>query len=465
MDTAFVLASWRRRFMCWPAALYCLFAALVAFFFQLGDLVTVGNHGYVLLECAWDGRLLSFYEIAGAYDGLDIVCYELPMYMTFALWNLPLFIINKVFGLALNYGVVTYWCRLLLFLMFLLLGAVLERIIHHDFQAEEKTGEDAFDLFLTAPLAFFCIVLLGCYDVFCVFFMLLGVHHLLRGNKRLFVIMFALANCYKFFSFFTFVPLLLLCEKRFWWLFKAVVKSLVPILFFVLVSWRLPGRDVTSDFTSRMLSKLFAVSYPMGSGYYGSVFAAFLALLCILVYAYIPPDVATRRRLIAYIPLVVYSLFMLLIPWHGQWVLLLVPFMIINLLLCPSQRRTLLYLEGGMALTFFAVSSLHGGFDERLITICSAASWLFGLAKAHAFEYSMRTFLLASPMISALAISLFSASLVAYPLLCCPFWYKRLERAAYQPSFTRAEKVLRLCCVLAFIAAAFLGWSLSTYCS
>jgi hypothetical protein len=135
--------------------------------------------------------------------------------------------------------------------------------------------------------------------------------------------------------------------------------------------------------------------------------------------------------------------------------------LIINMVLCPSQRQTLLYLEAGMALTFFAVTSLHGGFDERLITICSAASWLFGMEKKHVFEYGMRTFLLASPMLSATLVSLFSASLVAYPVICCPFWYKRLERAAFQRPFTRLEKGLRLCCVFAFIIAAFLGWFLS----
>ncbi len=451
----------RHRLWSWPALVYGLISVILALAFQLGDLVSTSYHGYQLLECVFSGQVTSFYPECGR-GVMGNAAYELPIYIVFGLWNLPVFLVNQVAGWQPQPGVLTYWSKFLLAVMYGLTARVLVQILR-DLELGRRLEELGHDLFLTAPLAYFSIVLLGCYDIFAVFLTLLGIHYLLGNRQRSFVAAFALANCFKYFSILVFIPLLLLTEKRPAHLFRSLLAVGLLPAFFWGISRCMPGWGRYVDFPGRTLSRLQYVTYDVGLPVQGSWFAFTFLLVCMLAYACQPQNREVRQRLIVYIPLVAYAAFFLLVPWNAQWTMLLSPYLVLQVLFFPERRRALLWVEALLFAGFAGLCLGMHGINEQLINMCSAVSYGLRLDKLAVFTVSSQQFLQSQPTVLLLCLSLFSASLVAFCVLTWP----TLERQAVprlQPPIPLASKACRFAVLLVFVlpaAACFIGSYLS----
>ena len=92
-----------------------IFAAFVAGFFLFShpDLWETANHGYVFLESLFSGKVLHFYEICARHENtyyyLNSANYNIVIYIIFGLWELPVFVFNKIFHLRLNERFLIYW--------------------------------------------------------------------------------------------------------------------------------------------------------------------------------------------------------------------------------------------------------------------------------------------------------------------------------------------------------------------
>lgn len=447
----------RHRLYGWPALVYVLLSLVLALAFQLGDLVTTSWHSYQLLECVFNGQVGNFY-LECSRGVMGGAAYELPIYIVFGFWNLPIFLINKIAGWAPQAGIITYWSKFLLGLLLLLTARLVGQIIR-DLGLGQKLEEHGQDLFVTAPLAYFSIVLLGCYDIFAVFLTLLGIHYLLCERRGLFLLAFALASCFKYFALLAFLPLLLLTEKRTWPLLRSLVAVFVlPALFWSL-SRCMPGWDCYVGFPGGTLGRIGAVAYDVGLSVPGSWFAAVFFLICLLAYAYQPPAREVRQRFILYIPLVTYAAFFLLVPWHAQWTMLLSPYLVLHVLFFPDRRRALLWTEALMFVTFSGLCLGMIGINEQLINMCSAVSYLLNLDKLQSFTVSLQQLLQSHPLVLSLLLSLFSATLVAFCVLSWPSLEKR-PILRQQPPLTLTTKACRFAVILVFVipaAACFIG--------
>ncbi|HOG50580.1 MAG TPA: hypothetical protein PKY10_08325 [Lentisphaeria bacterium] len=441
----------------WPALVYVLLSFVLALAFQLGDLVTTSWHSYQLLECLFNGQVGNFY-LECSRGVMGGAAYELPIYIVFGLWNLPIFLINKIAGWNPQAGVIAYWSKFLLGLLLLLTARLVGQIIR-DLDLGQKLEEHGQDLFLTAPLAYFSIVLLGCYDIFAVFLTLLGIHYLLRERRGLFLLALALASCFKYFALLAFLPLLLLTEKRPWPLLRSLVAvCALPALFWSL-SRCMPGWTCYAGFPGGTLGRIGAVTYDVGLSAPGSWFAAVFFLICLLAYAYQPPAREVRQRFILYIPLVIYAAFFLLTPWHAQWTILLSPYLVLHVLFFPDRRRALLWTEALLFVAFAGLCLGVHGINEQLINMCSAVSYLLNLDKLQSFTVSSQQFLQSQPLALSLLLSLFSATLVAFCALSLPPLEKRAI-LRQQPPLTLTAKACRFAVILVFVipaAACFIG--------
>lgn len=184
------------------------------------DIQLIARHSMNLWDVLPQGELFSFYRTGtGLSIGTSVqhtgeVPYDIWVYLPFAVWNLPVYVWEKLSGLTFETNTLALlWIRCCTLVP--LAGALwaVDGIGRDLGQSEERRSWACFllgsSLFLFNGM--FCV---GQIDIFNTFFTLMGVRACLAGRHRAFVAWFALAVTFKNFGLFVFLPLMLLREKR-----------------------------------------------------------------------------------------------------------------------------------------------------------------------------------------------------------------------------------------------------------
>jgi hypothetical protein len=196
--------------------LFYLFSLALCFLiFKQSDLTHTYTSSYAYLQ----GHVYDFYD----YNKIHMSRNDyLPlMYIIFALWNLPL----KLFGLLtyadlgvsiwqLSTPLEIFWSKLLLCSFFLACVILLEKItklLHAN--VEDGLARPSI-LFATSPIAIFAVFIFSQYDIFGVFFTLLGLYFYFQKRFWYFAFLFSVAISFKYFAAFIYLPLVLIIEKR-----------------------------------------------------------------------------------------------------------------------------------------------------------------------------------------------------------------------------------------------------------
>ena len=97
---------------------YLIFGGLTALFWLLfahPDLVETARHGYILIRSTLDGNFLGFFEDTFqrtyGYVYTNAAHYNILMYVLYAVWQLPLYLLEQLFGFACSDLVLTLWCK------------------------------------------------------------------------------------------------------------------------------------------------------------------------------------------------------------------------------------------------------------------------------------------------------------------------------------------------------------------
>jgi len=192
---------------------YGISLALCFLLFKQSDLTLTNNASFAYLY----GHFSDFYDYnRPLFTGNN---YLPVFYWIFALWNIPL----KLLGFApeitsqtwmLSTPIQTIWSKLLLAICFYssikMVGEISEQI-SKEFIPPKSSPEYISPkyLFASSPIAIFAVFIFSGYDIFGVFFTLLGLRsYFLKGFKR-FVLWFSIAISFKYFAAFIFLPLVL----------------------------------------------------------------------------------------------------------------------------------------------------------------------------------------------------------------------------------------------------------------
>lgn len=200
------------------------------FFFDW-DVRQTAASSYALLQ----GHIMDFYDYNFSIEGLAKgTIYEILIYIIYAIWNLPLFILGVRTDGAQMPLFAAYWNKLILAFVMYLCAFIIYKIAQ-ELKHDHKVSKMIAVTWCTIPLLFFLIVIQGSYDIYYVLFMLLGLWYWLKpDNKKnniLFNIWFGLAICIKPFPLFYYLILLLIKEKN---IFKIIVNGIVMILPYAL---------------------------------------------------------------------------------------------------------------------------------------------------------------------------------------------------------------------------------------
>lgn len=327
----------------WILSFVLFFFVLTNFFYM--DILATVEHSFNLLDSVRHGEFLNFYSVAmnNSTFGHPAV-YDVAIYFVFAFWNLPIYILYKVFAIDyMNIFLCRIWMKLMLVLFIWFAKIAIEKICVELGLSKEKSKWGGL-LFLTSNMLLTSTVMLAQYDVICVCLMLYGILNYIKNDNRRFLFFFCLANTFKLFSIFAFVPLVLLKEKN----ILIAIKNLLLGMVGVLVCKILYINNVeyiasTKAFSSDMLSRLQATGFKWNfDGYIIPIFVLLYFIFIIYVYWKKITNEQEASKWSIYIPLVVYSLFVVLVPLNPYWMVLVAPFTVIASLTSSNFKLSIL---------------------------------------------------------------------------------------------------------------------------
>ncbi len=432
------------------------FALLLFLFFNHNDIAETAQHAWNLIRSIADGQFLSFYDNVAnrVYDfGFGFVYlnnahYNILIYLLLALWELPLYLLCALLGLsgASIEFFLYFWVKALCAGVFVLCAPVVERLALR-LGLEKKSADDIRLFFLFCPISLFVVFQFGGYDMFCLLFILLALEAMMDRRLLRFSLLIGVASVFKFFAFLPFIPLLLLCEKRIAHVIRLGLCSLWITLPTTLLFW---GRATHSAaFNASMVDRFFFLNIPTEYGEI-SVFLLLYAALCVFCFACPTPARDRLPALSLYLCALSFGLLFLTITWHPQWMILLLPF----LLLCAAQsanRRVLFWVGAVFCLGYFLNMTFMfpGALDANLLRL--------GVLHASIGETgSLAALLQKLPLVRKLAPAAYAASLMSLLVLLAPYKGRplcdRLEKNGLSAAYTPAR---------CFRGLFFLGYCLS----
>ncbi len=328
-------------------------AFVMAYFFMSHpDLWETANHSYVFLESIASGNVFDFYSNCAAHNNtyyyINVANYNIMIYALFGLWELPVFLFNTIFGLPLNEVFIIYWAKAVPVAFFVGCGYMVKQIgLQLGF--DDAKASMAAMFFLFNPVAFFSPMVMGQYDTLCLFFTLWALVYYLKGDMTKFSLVIGAGVVFKFFPLMILVPLVLIREKKILNIVKYGLMSLWLYIPTTLLYWGKTGNAAV--FTQQMIDRMFVVRENMGMREM-PVLILLYALVVFVSFVWAPKKAATQKYMAVYIPMVVFGLLFNYIYWHPQWLVLMIPFVVLTTFTLENKAPWF-YLDIVMAAGFF----------------------------------------------------------------------------------------------------------------
>lgn len=344
--------------------------ALVGYlFFSHTDIVVTAQNSLQYLN----GNLLDFYSQCKETSGTYGANYLPSTFIIFALWNLPL----KLFSLVPESWntwntLFLMWNKILPSVIYMMSGYMIYRICLNEFNMDNVKSKIAAYTFLTAPIGFYSQFIFCQYDIFTVFFMLLGIKYYFRieTNKRngyLFITFFAIASTFKYHALLIFVVLLVLKEKD---ILKIVI-TFVCSLTLLIISGGFYFIFDREGFKNSVLG-FNALNYATSQGIsvgFGTLNLLLIVFCVIVAFAYFTKATDKEqwiRYSFYYCSGVCFVLFGFM-KWHPQWLLFAVPFWTISFV-THDKFHVFLWIDMLAAVIFnvFVVNYWPDSLDQNL---------------------------------------------------------------------------------------------------
>jgi hypothetical protein len=264
----------------------------------------------------------------------------------------------------------TIWSKLLLIIFFFssvsLVGKITEQIYpSSNSNSVNRMGLPPHLLFATSPIAIFAVFIFSGYDIFGVFFTLLGLHAYFAKDFRRFVLWFSVAISFKYFAAFIYLPLVLMIEKRILYLLAyGLLGILITILQFSLY-WH---SDV-------FIGEIFGLvtAKTAGNGIKLRLIIANGVYLAMCAYLYfskldIHSHVEKWYQRTIFSCVMAYALLFSWVLWHPQWIILIAPFICLSYLFIRNQKAMLcIEILCYLGFAIYCMNNWVGNVDNTMI--------------------------------------------------------------------------------------------------
>lgn len=409
---------------------YAVSLGLCFLLFKQSDLTLTNNASLAYLY----GHYWDFYDYNKSFfTGNN---YLPALYWIFALWNIPL----KLMGFApeitihtwmLSTKIQTIWSKLLLAIFFLgsirTIGKISEQIITYSTSNNLDKGAISVKyLFATSPIAIFAVFIFSGYDIFGVYFTLLGLKAYLSKDFKKFTFWFSIAISFKYFAALIYLPLVLMIEKR---LIHLLIYGFCGIAFSAiqfLMYWHSEAfhEGIFGMIGNKLGSEKLNTRFVFANLAYG--------IMCIYLYFsnFKTTDYEYNWcKRVVFVCIVSYALLFSWTLWHPQWLIIITPFICISYLFIRN-KESILFIEifGYLGFTVFCINNWVGNVDNSMI---------YGGVFADLFPQKIR---LANDLIGRewmpLSRTLLYSFLYAAPLLFCYEHYQKNHQNFFKRPFT-----------------------------
>ena len=424
--------------------------AVCFFLFAHDDILETANHSWLFLESISSGHFLEFYERTLAHQNdfyyVNAAHYNVFVYAVFGVWLLPVYAVCKLFSLAPNEFFLMFWCKIVSG-AFAAGCAVLTAKLAARLGAEKGSAQYAGLAVLLSPIVLFAAFSMGQYDSLCLFFILLALMSYFDKHYAQFAFIMGFAVVCKFFALLVLIPLLLLAEKR---ILRLLQYGLISLWLAVPTGLLFHGRDGDMGFFTKLVTaRVFSATVPGGIAAI-PLFLTGFAMLCAACYFYHPKTDKQHIDAALYTCLAVFCLLFLFVLWHPQWLVLLVPFMVLTTLRAENKAPWF-YISVIFCFGFFVLT--YGLFEGQLeVNLLNLG--IFGVAggfsSAAGAQQTLAFYFALLPYVQQLAPMFFAAPLMLsllgkFPLHGAPLSDRLGADTAFAPSLRGG--VWGVCCI------------------
>ena len=333
--------------------------------FQQGDIYHTVISSYTYLR----GHILDFYSYNTTLPFVQLNNYMPSTYVLFALWNIPL---KLFFGITAerivqNSDLLRYviWYNKIFTSLFYVTSIFIVYKISKNLNFSNNKSKATAYLWATTPIAIFSQFIFGQYDIFTLFFALLGIYFYLKNDNFKFILFFGISLTFKYFTLFVFIILLLQKEKNIFRIAKSCIFVLIPIILEILIYISDPAfkNGVLGFGASGYIFDLSIKAF-----YFIQIKVLLLFWIVLCAYVYLSESkYSIEKNMLYYLALFSFMIFGLSY-WHPQWVIFITPFLALSTVI---NKKYNFFIFTDIALMFsfvwFMVNQLSGHVDSYLL--------------------------------------------------------------------------------------------------
>lgn len=310
------------------------------------DILVTTRNGMVMWDAIFSGKFRSFYlmnenvTICNNYGTNGSAVYDFPIYLVFAIWNLPLWIYEKITGcFALDRYVGLMWAKSITIPFMIGIFVFVNKICKLVCDNQEREDNKLL-IFMSSVYFVVPILVMGQYDAIGLFLLLLSIYHYIQNNEIKFVIFSAIAATFKMFALFVFVPLVLLKSKK----MKDIMLKLfggtsLLLLCKILQKTFFYESVVASEYKSGHFLDFVMINKVSLVYCEASIFFIVYVIFCLYCLLIKKPEEELGKWAI-YISFVGFALFFVSSLTHPQWSLMLLPFVILIITMYDEKSET-----------------------------------------------------------------------------------------------------------------------------
>lgn len=343
------------------AIVYCFFSVYYA------DITVTGRFGLVFLDSLFDGIPRSFYSNALA-SGIapEGAVYDIGTYVIFAVWSIPVWILQHVVHLDPMCAGSLLWFKLLVVIFYA--GTIYWFYKVAALLLSEDDAAMATLIYATSLYTVFPVFIAVQYDVLSVFFLLAGIYYCLNNNRRWLIFM-AVSITIKPMALLILVLVILWKEKNILAILAQLIEGLSLLLLCKLIYFRDPGyAKSASGFLSKNLNGLLnnGIATP-----YGLISVFLLVVSAIYLVAYFTSESNPRQMIL--LAFGIWGAFEIFGGMTCYWSIYLAPFMTLAVFVGGrTNRGKLLLIQYIQEVLMLIVFILH-------------TSWVYGGSKTYSY--------------------------------------------------------------------------------
>lgn len=296
---------------------------------------------------------------------------ELMSVLPWSIWNLPIWAIQRFCGIDINTSApMLAWSKLFLVL---LTAFMLKYTYLIAMQLTGDKSKSVFAAFLSGSsvYTYISVCYAGQNDILMILPSVIAVYYLIRGNRKAFYIISAVAIAIKPFYLVAYVAVILLMEKN---ILKAVLKSLFGVVGIVAQKILFFGAPMYSESimngpSSNMLEAMFPKNLNTS---FGPVSFFAIALVGIYFYCFTRKfngDNLLFSKYVVYVISVTYMAYIMFSPFSYYRIFIIVPFVYLMIIQNEQIFEYNIIFDSTMSLTLLLKILLRGGSRAFLISV------------------------------------------------------------------------------------------------